>query len=231
MSVRGTHHCVGIASFAGDMVFRFLHARCLAAGGTLSLADLEQARTQYFQKLPTIYDYFERTHAACAHASKATAPDALGRESLLATLLATCGEKPARRAFEMQVTRMGPTWLNQFFAGLAQFVRGKIPSADDRLLKTYAVVSVKLGAKLTVAELLKEPAIQAILRECLMPLISGDAPTDLSAPLSDQVSLTIAALRGIPKPDVSKVTEQEMRNFLTWLPPQSVLTLQAASAA
>jgi hypothetical protein len=75
-----------------------------------------------------------------------------------------------------------------------------------------------------------EEATQRVVRECLAPFLTPDAPTLMSARVSDVVSTFIAAERGIPKPDLSKVTEQEMKAFLTWLPSQVNISLTAVGA-
>ena len=96
---------------------------------------------------------------------------------------------------------------------------------DDRLSAAYAKAAITFGSKLSYSDIFKQPDFQGILRECLMPLLSGDAATNLAGPLSDGISLYIAIARGIPKPDISKVTEQQMRNFLSQLPAQFNLSL------
>src|SRR5262249_61135878 len=100
----------------------------------------------------------------------------------------------------------------------------------DRLIKAYAEVAAKFGAKLALSDLLKENSVRRILSECLTPLIAANA-LDLALPLSDAASLYIATQRGIPKPDISKVTEQETRNFLNWLAPQVQIALNVQRPA
>ncbi len=223
MALRGPHFCVGLGKSVGEMIFRYLQARCQSAGGTITLADLDEAKAHFINTFPNAFDFFEMVNQSCMQASSATAPDAFGRDYILAHMLLTCGQKPARRAFDMQVGRFGATWLNQFFGGLAQFVRNRVADADDRLVKAYAMAAIRFGTKLTISDLVRNETFQPVLRECLSPLI--DSPIDQAGPLSDQVSIYIATQRGIPKPDVSKVTEQQMRNFLGWFPPQAALTL------
>ena len=75
-----------------------------------------------------------------------------------------------------------------------------------------------------------EETTQRIVRECLAPFMAADAPVLMSAKVSDLVSTHIASERGIPKPDLSKVTEQEMKAFLTWLPTQVNISLTAVAA-
>jgi hypothetical protein len=164
-------------------------------------------------------------------ASQSTAPAVFAQDNILGSLLSVCGQKAARTAFDMQVGRFGALWLQQFFGGVAQYIRQHVSAtADERLMKIYAAASIRYGAKLAVTDLLKDESVRAILRECLAPVVAADAPDTLSAPLSDAVSLYIATQRGIPKPDISKVTEQQMRNFLMWLPPQIILALSGSSS-
>jgi len=228
-ALRGPHHCFGLATSVAEMVFRYLHQRCQAAGGTLSPADLDAARTHIVGSFANGFGFFETTYARCMEASAPTTHAHFARETILASLLLACGQKAARSAFPNQVGRFGDAWLKQFFGGVAQYIRQNIsPAADERLIKAYAEVASRLGAKLTVADLLKENGIRRILYESVTPLVSADAPEDIALKLSDVASEFIATQRGIPKPDISKVTEQETRSFLTWLPPQIQIVLNSA---
>jgi len=225
-ALRGPHHCFGLATSVAEMVFRYLNQRCQAGGGTLSAADLEAARTHIIGSFANGFGFFETTYHRCMEASGPTSHAYFARETILASLLLACGQKAARPAFPNQVTRFGDTWLNQFFGGVAQYIRQNIsPTVDERLIKVYAEVSSKLGAKLTISDLLKENAVRRILYECVTPLVSADTPDDVAVKLSDTASEYIATQRGIPKPDISKVTEQETRNFLNWLAPQIQIAL------
>lgn len=231
-SLRGPHHCLGLAGSVAEMVFRYLNGRCQAAGGTLTAADLDAARTHVLGSFANGFSFFESTYQRCMDACGPTTPAHFGRENLLATLLLSCAQKAARPAFPNQVQRFGDPWLHQFFGGVAEYIRQKVcPTADDRLVKIYAEVSSKLGAKLTVSDLMRESNVKRLLVECVMPLISADAPEDVAMQVSDVASDFIAKQRGIPKPDISKVTEQETRNFLTWLPPQLQMALNAGRSA
>ncbi len=207
------------------MIFRYLQSRCQSAGGTLTQADLDAARSHFVSTFPNVFEYFEKVNHNCAEASGSTAPDGFSKELILATLLMVCGHKPAKRAFEMQMGRFGTAWLNQFFGGLAEQIRTRVPDVDDRLSAAYAQSAITFGAKLSYSDIFKEASFQAILRECLLPVLSGDAASTLAGPLSDGISMYIAVQRGIPKPDISKVTEQQMRNFLSQLPAQFTLSL------
>jgi hypothetical protein len=219
---------LGIATAVTEMVFRHLRAVCEGRGGTLTLADLDTAQSQGKRSFAGASGFFEATHARCMQASAAGAPSMFARENILSSLLFVCGHKAARPAYAAQVTRFGEVWLNQYFDGMAEFVRRAIcADADDRLRQVYAALSGELGARLTINDLMREKQTRAILQECVAPLFAPDAPDRFAAPMSDLVSEQIAAQRGIPKPDLSKVTEQEMRKFLGWLPRQMHVALTA----
>ncbi len=230
-ALRGPHQCLAAGSSVAEMIFRFLQSRCQAAGGNLSAADLESARTQFLNSFPNAFNFFDTINQRCMEASASAAPALLGQEAILGSLLLACSQKAARTAFDLQVVRFGDVWLNQCFGGIAQYVRQNIcPTADERLFKIYGRVAMRVGAKLTIADLLKDDATRAVLRECLAPLVAADAQDALGAALSDVVSLHIATVRGIPKPDISKVTEQQMRSFLAKLPPQVLLALSGTGS-
>jgi hypothetical protein len=218
--LRGPHHCVANANAVTEMVFRYLQSRC-SATESLNAADLEAARAHLMQSFPNAFTFFESVNQRCMEASAATAPTFFAKENVLASLLFACSHKAARSAFANQIARFGSPWLTQFFGGFSEYVRQNVsPTVDERLMKIYAIAAGRHGAKLTVTDLLGEDGARRVMQECLTPFMAPDAPTVLASKLSDIVSFHIAAARGIPKPDISKVTEQEVRSFLTWLPPQ-----------
>jgi hypothetical protein len=227
--LRGPHHCTAVATATAELIFKHLQARCLAAGAPLGAAELEQARAQFFASLPNAFTFMDQSNQRCMEASAATAPPVFAQEAILGSLLMACAQKAARTAFPMQIERFGGAWVRQFFNGLAGYIREHVcPTADDRLRKVYAAVSVSKGARLASTDLMEHTAVRQILRECLAPLLAPGAEDDLATPISDKVSLAIAVARGVNKPDISKVTEQEMRNFLIWLPPQVNVALGPA---
>lgn len=226
--VRGSHHCVGIATAVTEMVFKHLRQVCEARGGNLGLADIETAQSQVMRSYAGASAFFDATHHRCMEASVASAPSPFGKDHILASMLLACGQKAARPAFTGQIARFGEVWLGQFFDGVAQYVRQQVsPGADERLRQIYASLSGKLGAALVMQDMMRSDEVRRIMQECAAPLVAPGAPDMLAAPLSDIVSQQIATLRGIPKPDLSKVTEQEMKKFLSWLPPQMQLALGA----
>lgn len=225
-NLRGAHHCVGIATSTAEMLFQYLEVKCASAGGTLSTEELKAAHVQFFQSMPRVHGFFDSANQACMAASEGAAPALLARDAILATLLFACNEKAARHAFPSQIKRFGDAWLRQFFAGFAEYVRKTIcAGADDRLIPIYMETAVRRGANLSIDDLMREPGVQHVLRGCHLPLLRPDAPEALAKDLSDVVSVVIAERRGVPRPDLSKVTEQEARSFLTWLPRLLFLVL------
>lgn len=228
--LRGPHHCAAVGTSTADLIFRHLMTRCQAAGGQLSAADLETARAQFFHSLPKAFAFFEQSNQRCMEASASTAPAVFATDNLLATLLMTCAQKAARTAFQMQVTRFGNVWLTQYFNGLAVYIRQSVcADADARLRQVYATLAVSKGYKLAIPDLVQDETVRRILRDCLGPFMSPTAGDRLAVPVSDTVSQSIAAQRGLAKPDISKVTDQEMRGFFTWLAPQLNVVLGSAA--
>lgn len=224
--LRGPHHCAAVDVPTAELIFKHLLSRCQAAGGQLTTADLETARVQFFQGLPGAFQFFEQSNERCMEASGGAALAPFSNETLLATLLMTALQKAARTAFTMQVNRFGDVWVRQFFLGMAAYVRQHVcTDADARLRKVYAGLSVSKGAKLAVSDLMQHDTVRKILRECLAPFLRADAGEKLAIASADVVSQVIAVQRGIPKPDISKVTDQEMRGFLTWLPSQAAVAI------
>jgi hypothetical protein len=228
--LRGPHHCAAVGTSTAELIFRHLQTRCQTAGGHLTMADLETARAQFFHSLPQAFAFFEQSNQRCMEASVGTAPAVFATETLLATLLMTCTQKAARTAYQMQVTRFGNVWLSQYYAGFATYIRQHVMTdVDLRLRKVYSALAVAKGAKLLIQDLMQDETVRKVLRDCLAPFMVPSAGDRLAIPVSDVVSQSIALQRGLPKPDISKVTDQEMRGFFTWLPPQVAVVLGAAA--
>lgn len=229
--LRGPHHCAAVGTSTAELIFRHLMTRCQAAGGQLTAAELESARAQFFQGLPGAFPFFEQSNQRCMEASAATAPPVFATDTMLATLLMTALQKAARTAFQMQVNRFGDIWVRQFFNGMSAYIRQHVcTEADARLRKVYAALSVAKGAKLSVADLMHDDAVRKLLRECVAPFLRPDAGERLAIVSADQISQVIATQRGLAKPDISKVTDQEMRGFLTWLPSQLTVAIGSQAA-
>ena len=229
--IRGPHHCVGIATSVTERIFHFLKTRAEAQGGTISLEDLGVLRQQFLASLPKAANYFEGVDRQYNEASGAAAPECVSRETILMTLVYACTHKAARTAFP-QAEHIGANWLGQLCGGIARYIRQQVcPDANDRLTKAYFEAAGRLGAKLVVADLMADESVQRVLRECFTPLIARDALDRVAEPLCDAVNSHIAGKRGIGKADPSKVTEAEMKKFLSFLPAQLTLAFSSQAAA
>jgi hypothetical protein len=229
--LRGPHHCVGIATSVTERIFHFLKTRAEAQSGALSVADLGVLRQQFLASLPKAANYFEGVDRQYNEAGAASAPECVSRETILMTLVYACTHKAARSAFP-QVEQIGANWLGQLCGGISRYIRQHIcTDANDRLTKAYFEAAGRLGAKLVVADLIADEGIQRVLRECFAPMIARDALDRAASPLCDAVNSHIAGKRGIATADPSKVTEAEMRKFLTFLPPQLTLAFGSQAAA
>ncbi len=133
----GPHHCLSTARIVADIVYRSLHAQCVARGGALSVEDLEHCYSEIVKSFSSGFDLFERRHFQCMSASLSTAEMPFARDRILATILRACGDPAARQAFPQQVEQWGELWLSPFFAGFAEYVRHQCVDADARLIAAY----------------------------------------------------------------------------------------------
>jgi hypothetical protein len=156
--LRGPHHGVGIAVSVAERIFHFMKTRAEAHGGNLSIADIETLRPQFVASLPKAAHYFEEVDRYYAEACGGSAPECLSHDNIFVTLLGVCAHKASLTAFP-QVELVGGDWLNQFFGGVASYLRRRFcPDADDRLSNAYFETAAKLGAKLQIADLMGDEA-------------------------------------------------------------------------
>jgi hypothetical protein len=181
--------------------------------------------------VPKAAHFFEEMDRQYAEACGGTAQEYFSYDSILITLLSVCLRKAALKAFP-QVELMGGNWLNQFLGGVARYIRvHACADADDRLTKAYFEAAARLGARLLVADLLGDEATRRVLKECFAPLVARDAVERIAESFCDTVNLHVATKRGIGTADPAKVTEAEVKKFLTLLPPQLTITFGAQAAA
>jgi hypothetical protein len=220
-SIPGPHHCIGASRMTTDLIFRDLNARCLAAGGSLSLAEIENARVRFLGRFPSGFELFEAIYSGCMEAGGSPAASTFSRHKILASLLQACGDKAARHTCSLQFEHFGPSWLEPFFEGIAQFVRQTVlPGADQRVIAAYVEAAGKMKSQLSFAEFLKEDGAQLVLRDCLAVLEARGAAEALAGKASSVVNQAIAAQEAIGGPDLRKVTDDQMQKFLGMLPRQ-----------
>jgi hypothetical protein len=228
----GPHHCIGTARAATEVVFRSLRAQCVAAGGTLSQHAIEELYANIIGSFSSGFDLFESIHHNCMAASLSIAEMPFARDRILATMLRACGEKSARHVFALQLEYLGPTWLGRFFDGFAQFVRLEFcGNADIRLINAYVdAVAAASDRQLSIEQLLRRDAVQAVVRECILPFAPTAAPEQMAKPACDAINAYIAAKSLITEPHVSKITEDQACRFLCMLPHELDVTLKPAPA-
>jgi hypothetical protein len=226
----GPHHCIATASTITDMIFRYLRARCSAQGGTLSFEDLDDASERFSDSVPSGFDLFETIHMRCMRASGSTAAALFTRKALLATLLFECGYHSAQSVFGAQTMQFGTPWLRQCFRGLASYIREFVcKDADYQLISVYVQAAKKLKGKLSAVELLKEPGIQAVLRDCMAPILATTPEPTMVGALLDAINQHITGARKPVGPDASKITQSELQRFLDLLRNEFEPTLKNAN--
>lgn len=229
--IRGPHHCVGIATSVAERIFHFLKTRAETHGGTLSVADLDSLHAHFLASLPKAASYFEGVDHQYMEAAGATTQELLSHDAILTTLVLAVAHKSARTAFP-QVQRFGIQWLNDFCGGVAGYIRTAVcADADDRLSKAYFELASRLGAKLVVADLLADEAVQRVLCECFAPLIAQIPSNATVERLGDVVNAYIAGRRHIVTADPVKITQPETRKFLAFLHSQATAMLGGLVAA
>jgi hypothetical protein len=225
----GPHRCIATANTITDMIFRYLRARCAAQGGTLSFEDLDDASVRFAESVPSGFDLFETIYLRCMRASGTTAAALFTRKTLLTTLLGECGQHAAQAAFAQQARQFGAAWLRRFFDGLACYIRESIcKDADYQLIAIYVQAAKKLKDKLSAAELLRETEVQSVLRECLAPMLTSEAPPAATKALIDTINRNITRGSGS---DSGKVTPGELQRFLRQMSADFDLTPKHAGKA
>ncbi len=226
----GPHHCIGTARAVSEVVFRTLRTRCVAAGGSLSLQEIETIYSKIIESFSSGFDLFELRHHRCMDASLGTAAMPFARDKILATLLHACSDKAAHAAFSLQVDELGTGWINQFFDSLAHYIRQHIQAdIDERLIQAYVDTAAIPGIKLTVDDLLKQKSIQSVLFDCVGLFDTSGAPHSIVKNVCDDVNEWVAGQRVVDGPNVCKITEEQTRRFLDLLPREFRITISAKS--
>ena len=221
----GPHHCLSTARAVAEIVYRSLHAQCVARGGSLSVEDLERCYAAIVESFSSGFDLFERRHFQCMSASLSTADMPFARDRILATILRACAEPAARQAFPQQVEQWGELWLSPFFAGFAQYIRHLCVDADARLIAAYVEAGLARKAKISLAELLKHKIVQNVLRDCARPFEEQPVPAgDGQAGLRQPQQLQPPAGRCVAEAKAGKVTDDQVQNFLGLLARQVAAT-------
>lgn len=226
----GPHHCIAIASTVTDMIFRYLRARCAAQGGKLSLEEIDDVSKRFADSVSSGFDLFETMHTRCMRASGSTAPTLFSRKTLFTTLLYECGGHSAQASFTHQIGHYGTPWVRHFFQGLTDYIREAVcKDADYQLISIYVRAAKNLKGKLSAGELLKEPEIQAVLREGMAPLIASTASPEAMAVLREKINQHTANTRAAAGSEASQVSQGELQHFLSLMNDELEVALKNAS--
>jgi hypothetical protein len=226
----GPHHCIAAASTVTDMIFRYLRARCTAQGGTLSFEDLDDARERFGESVPSGFDLFETIHLRCMRASGSTAATLFTRKTLLVTLLFECGFHSAQAVFATQTKQFGAPWLRHCFYGLAAYIREFVcKDADYQLIGLYVRAAKKLKGKLSAIEMLKEPDVQKVLRDCMAPIVATTPEPTMIEGLLEAINRHIAIERKPAGSDSGKITPSDLQRFIGLLRNEFEMTLKNAN--
>ncbi len=210
----GPHHCLSTARVVADIVYRSLHAQCVARGGALSVEDLEHCYSEIVKSFSSGFDLFERRHFQCMSASLSTAEMPFARDRILATILRACGDPAARQAFPQQVEQWGELWLSPFFAGFAEYVRHQCVDADARLIAAYIDAGLTHKAKISLAELLRHKIVQNVLRDCARPFAEQPVPQAMVKQVHDSLNNYGPLPDGAAEAQAGKLADDQVQNFL-----------------
>ena len=224
----GPHHCLGTARAAADIVYRSLHAQCIARGGMLSVEDLEHCYAEIIESFSSGFDIFERRHLSCMHASISMAEMPFSREHILATVLRACGEAAVRQVFAAQVDELDEAWLRPFFDGFAHYVRQHLcADADQRLTTAYVEAALTHKGKVGLGELLNHKIALNVLRDCGRPLAEQPVPSGLVDQICDSLNGHAARQAATAEMPLISVGAEQMTAFLTLLARQIAMQIPA----
>jgi len=227
----GPHHCLGAARAAADIVYRSLHAQCVARGGTLSVEDLEHCYAEIIEGFSCGFDIFEQRHLNCMHASMSIAEMPFTRERILATILRACGEAAARQVFAPQAEQYDEDWLRPFFDGFAHYVRQHLcADADQRLTAAYIEAGLTHKGKITLGGLLSHKIVLNVLRDCARPLAEQPIPSGLVGQVCGCVNGHAARHAATAQAPAINVVAEQMAVFLTLLASQIAMRIPAGLA-
>lgn len=228
----GPHHCAGVVTHTAENIFHYLRHRCQENGGSLSVSDIDSARIVFFDNIPKAGNYLESVHDQCVKASHGSAPELFSRENILSSLLFRIGHKSALAAFQIQTHDLGANWIKQLFDGMARYIRSRIcADIEERLLGIYFGISAQSGSKLTFDVFFNDKRTQHVMDECLGRLMSAEPDEKMTEALSAEISSYIARLRHISGPDRAKVTDMEVRKFLSLLRSELAIALHHGEGA
>jgi hypothetical protein len=222
--LRGSHHCIGTGRAVADLIFKMLHSHAVENGGMISADDILSVKAQFILDLPLGMDLFERINQECMHASGSAAPDPFSQDHILSTLLLACGEGSARHAFNLQIAKCGPNWLNYFFQGLAEVAQKNLRQESwQDLIAAYVQAAEIYKANMQVLDVIARNDVR-ILSDSIAPLYEMFESNQI-VPTSSTINNFIARQYKFTGPRIVKITDDQIRRFLTMLSKEMSLKL------
>jgi hypothetical protein len=216
--IRGSHHCIGTSRITADAIFGIIHSRAVANGGTISIEAINDAKAQFIESLPSGIDLFEKINRECMAASKSTAPDPFSSDMILSTLLAACGDGSAKHAFKIQLEHCGNKWLDYFFQGFAQNVQKNLGGKTwGRLRAAFVHSAEKRKGNTQISDLLNRNEVKEVLLECISPFSKSLELDEFIKSTGATINNYIANTYTIAGPFIAKITDDQMKRFITML--------------
>jgi hypothetical protein len=227
--LRGSHHCIGTGRAVADVIFKLLHSQAIKNGGALSTEEILSLKAQFNLNLPSGMAFFEKINQECMSASRSAAPDPLSRKNILQTLLSVCAKGSAEHAFRLQIEKCKAIWLNYFFKGLSQVVRKNINEESWRvLIAAYVQTAEMKKAKTQVMDVLARHDVKATIADGLAPLFKMLESEEVAKSTSAEINNVIVREYNLTGPSIVKITDDELKTFLTMLQEEMPIRLRIA---
>jgi hypothetical protein len=228
--LRGSHHCIGTGRTIADLIFKIVYDRAIENGGALSAEEVLSVKAEFIVSLPSGVDFFERVNQECMYASGSAAPDPFSRDNILSTLLLACGKGSARYAFRFQIERYGPDWLGYFFQALSQVVRRNISNELwEDLIAAYVHAAEINKANMQVLDVIARNDVRVILSDSVAPLYRMLELDEIARSTGAEINDVIACK--VAEPGIVKITDDQMKTFLTMLAKEMSPSAAANQAA
>ncbi len=216
--LRGSHHCIGTGRTIADLIFKIVHDKAVANGGAISPEQILSVKAEFIVSLPSGVKFFEKINQECMAASGSAAPDPFCLDNILTTLFSACVNASARYAFMTQIKQCGLNWLDCFFQGLSQIAQKNLSDEFwEGLIAAYVHAAEIKKADMQVSDLIARNDVKAILSESLAPLYKMFESDKIAKSIGAEINGVIARKYVATGFSTVKITEVQMRQFLTML--------------
>jgi hypothetical protein len=225
--IGGAHHCIGTAQSVIDIVFHHLHGRCVSHGGQLSHLELAAAKADLVRGFIGTTSFFENIHNQCIMARGQTADRMFAPGEILSSLLSLGGSKATERVYSIQLSFLADNWLDVFYQGFSIFIQKHVSANSElRLSRAYAKSACNFRQALSVRNLLAEEDIQNELLNCIAQFKNPEACNQMTALATDEINNHIALNSWKVYRHVSKITREQMSEFLRIFPSEMLAFLE-----